>query len=100
MLRTQLNAATAVLTGWLHWDSDFLDLVEEAHRALCGSTMDPLKLAITCLFVKLVQGSVDRLLADRLIRIHITIYLLRQHLQRHCRIPFFFIKQLADHRHS
>jgi hypothetical protein len=25
---------------------------------------------------------------------------LRQHLQRHCRIPFFFIKQLADHRHS
>ena len=48
------------------------------HQRLCGSTMNPLKLAITCLFVKLVQGSGDRLLADRLIRIDVTIYLLRQ----------------------
>src|SRR5258705_2870935 len=44
---------------------------------LRGSAMNPLKLSITCLFVKLVQGSADRRLADRLIHIDVTIYLSR-----------------------
>jgi hypothetical protein len=68
--------------------------------ALCDFPNDPLKPAIACLFVKSVQSSGDRLLADSLIRIDATIYLLRQRLQRHDRIPYIVINQFANHRHD